>query len=93
MLHDLPESLSDSTVKVGSDDFYPLDAVADAVEISRQTLWRWRSEGKVPAGHRLRNRRVLFSAAEVSTIIDHAFQLEPVDLESDPSQMKLFSKK
>ena len=75
MLRDLPESLSDSTVKVGSDDFFPLDAVAAAVEIIRQTLWRWRSEGKVPAGHRLRNRRILFPAAEVSAIVDYAFQL------------------
>ena len=93
MLHELPEALAESLIRIGSEDFYPLDVVADAVEISRQTLWRWRSEGKVPAGQRLRNRRVLFSVPEVSAIMDYAFQLEPVDLETDPSQMKLFPKK
>jgi len=48
--------------------FYSLQEVADQVSISRQTLWRWRQEGRVPKGHRHRGRQVLFSERELELV-------------------------
>jgi len=48
--------------------FYSLQEVAVLVSISRQTLWRWRQEGRVPKGHRHRGRQVLFSERELELV-------------------------
>jgi predicted DNA-binding transcriptional regulator AlpA len=48
--------------------------------VSRQTLWRWRQDGKVPAGRRYRDKQIVFSTEEVDQIRAHAERLEPVAL-------------
>lgn len=49
------------------------------VDVTRQTLWRWRQEGKIPPGHRYRNRQVICSPEEVEAIREHANRVEPID--------------
>ena len=49
------------------------------VPVTRQTLWRWRQEGKIPAGHRYRGKQVLFSPEEVEMIEAYANRLEAIE--------------
>ena len=57
-------------------------------KISRQTLWRWRSEGKILLGHRYRDRRILFTAEEFERIRDYANYLELAEIRTS-SQLRL----
>ena len=66
--------------------------VVDELGVSRQTLWRWRQEGKIPPGYRRnRDRRVLFTADEVEVIQQFANQVEPISPGQDTVQIKLFT--
>ena len=60
--------------------FLTIEDAATTFSVSRQSLWRWRKEGRIPAGHRLRNRQVVFSEAEFQQIRDYATWLEPICL-------------
>ena len=62
----------------------------ETVDVTRQTLWRWRQEGKIPAGHRFRGRQVVFSPEEVSVIQEYANRIEPIE-NSDAGQLNLFN--
>ena len=66
-------------------------AVLEALSISRQTLWRWRHEGKVPLGRRYRGRHVVFSQADFAAISAHANLLEPITTPTYKDQLKLFN--
>lgn len=63
--------------------------VAERVGVSRVTLWRWRHEKKIPAGHRFRGRQVIFTAAEVEAICEFALRVEPIASDA-PDQLILF---
>jgi hypothetical protein len=56
--------------------YLPAAAVAKQVRVSRTTLWRWRQEGKVPVGHRYRDRMILFTGDEFLAIRQYANRLE-----------------
>lgn len=67
--------------------------VARVVGVSRQTLWRWRQEGKIPAGRRYRDRQVLFTEKEMEAIRQYAHRIEPLSNGSASSgQLGLFPK-
>lgn len=63
--------------------------VLEATGVSRQTLWRWRQDGRVPGGHRFRNGQVLFTESEFEEILAYANRVEPWALTSDPAQLTL----
>lgn len=64
--------------------------LVEELDVTRQTLWRWRQEGKIPAGHRFRGRHVLFSPEEVDAIVQYANRIEPID-GSPGAQLNLFN--
>lgn len=63
--------------------------VARELGVSRQTIWRWQKDGKIPGGLRYRDHRVVYTAEEFSVIRDYAHRLEPIDT-TPPAQLKLF---
>ncbi|NEV60411.1 helix-turn-helix transcriptional regulator [Thiorhodococcus minor] len=69
--------------------YYTAADVAERVEVSRQTLWRWRQDGKIPLGHKYRNRHVVFTPAELKQIELFADRIEPI-APSDRLQSDLF---
>ena len=69
--------------------YYSATEMVAELGISRQTLWRWRQERKIPSGHRFRGRRVLFTAREVEQIRLFANRVEPIDA-SENGQRPLF---
>jgi excisionase family DNA binding protein len=70
--------------------YYQVAEVAAELGVSRQTLWRWRQEGRVPAGHRFRDRQVLFTESEVQAIREFALKVEPITAPNH-TQLKLFT--
>lgn len=64
------------------------DVVAEA-GVSRQTLYRWRRNGAVPAGHTHRGNRLLFSQSELDRILAYANHVEPGALGVKPGQLDL----
>ena len=64
--------------------------VLQRIEVARQTLWRWRQEGRIPGGHRYRGRMVIFSPQEVVAIEAYANRIEPIETR-DQVQLSLFA--
>ena len=58
--------------------YYTASEIAGRFSVSRQTLWRWRSSGKIPYGQRFRDHQVVFSEPEVKAIEQYANRIEPV---------------
>jgi excisionase family DNA binding protein len=69
-------------VKVEGQEYITNSEVSDELGVSRQTLWRWREKGNIPAGLRYRTRQVLFKRDEVEAIRQFANRLEPIELGS-----------
>ncbi len=76
------------SIQIDGITYFVIADVLDELKISRQTLWRWRSEGKIPLGHRYRDRRILFTADEFDAIRSYANHLEPAQIRT-PSQLRL----
>jgi predicted DNA-binding transcriptional regulator AlpA len=70
--------------------YYSTLDVLTAAGISRQTLWRWRQEGKVPRGNRFRNGQVLFSEAEYRAVLEFANRVEPQLIPTHRLQLGFF---
>jgi hypothetical protein len=60
------------------------------VGISRQTFWRWRQSGKIPAGYRYRDRRVFYTERELDEIRQYANRIEALHQPYD-QQLSLFN--
>ena len=81
------------TVEIEGAVYFCVSDVVDRLAVSRQTLWRWRQEGKIPKGHRFRGKQVVFSAEEMKMIEAFANRLEPIGASSiDQSQLRLFDR-
>lgn len=85
----MPELVIDGTT------YFTAAAVARAAGVTRQTLWRWRQDGKVPAGRKYRDKQVVFTSAESDLIREYAHRLEPIEAGApeDRDQMRLFGAK
>jgi hypothetical protein len=64
--------------------------VLEELKITRQTLWRWRQDGKVPLGRRYRDKKILFSAHDVELIRIYANRVEPIERNA-AKQLGLFA--
>lgn len=76
--------------------YFTAAQVARAAGVTRQTLWRWRQEGKVPTGRRYRDKQILFTSTELDRIRDYANRLvplEPTNPTQPAGQLRLFSTK
>jgi hypothetical protein len=58
-------------------DYFTVREVIESIAITRQTLWRWRRERKIPLGRRFRNRQLLFTQPEFQAIEAFANHVEP----------------
>ena len=83
------ETPGDMCIEIEGIEYYSTVEVLEATGVSRQTLWRWRQEGRVPGGNRFRNGQVLFTEREYQEILAYANRVEPWALSSDPSQLGL----
>ena len=70
-------------------EFFTSAEVAESVGVSRQTMWRWRKDEKIPAGSKYRDGKVLFTREEVARIKEFAHRVVPLD-SGNRSQMGLF---
>jgi predicted DNA-binding transcriptional regulator AlpA len=79
-------------VEVDGVEYFAFAEVIAVAGISRQTLYRWMNEGKVPAPkfRRRRDNRPLFTPSEVEAVRAFAGQVEPVS--DDSAQLSLFPK-
>ncbi len=64
--------------KIEGIDYVSSTEMTAELGISRQTLWRWRTEGKIPPGHKFRDGRVLFTLGEVEEIRRFSTHIEPL---------------
>jgi predicted DNA-binding transcriptional regulator AlpA len=67
------------TAGIGGLRYFTASEVVEQLGVSRQTLWRWRQDGKIPSGHRFRNRHVVFTPAEVKEIEHFATRIDPIE--------------
>jgi predicted DNA-binding protein (UPF0251 family) len=80
-----------AAIEIEGVQYFSGTEVIREVGISRQTLWRWRQERKIPQGHRYRDGRVLFTQDELEAIRVFANRVEPISGVS-ASQLKLFGR-
>lgn len=65
------------TVLIEGSTYVPAGEICKRLRVARQTLWRWRHAGHIPAGRRWRDRQIVFTLAEVEQIVRYANKLEP----------------
>lgn len=83
---------SDVVLVIEGVEYFTAAYVARTVGVTRQTLWRWRQEAKVPLGRRYRDRQILYTRSELASVAEYAHRLEPLD-NASPDQLRLFAGK
>ena len=66
-------------IEINGAEYLLATEIAGAVGVSRQTLWRWRRDGKIPMGQKYRGCQIVFTYDELETICQFSKRLEPVD--------------
>ena len=77
------------TLLIDGTYYYTAAEITGRLAITRQTLWRWRSSGKIPYGHRFRDKQIVFTELEFGEIEEYANKIEPLPIVSP--QLRLFS--
>ncbi|HET9215362.1 MAG TPA: helix-turn-helix domain-containing protein [Terriglobia bacterium] len=67
------------TIEIEGVRYFSAADVQQQLSVTRQTLWRWRREGKVPLGQRYRDRQVLYTEDDLKVIREYANRLVPAD--------------
>ena len=65
-------------LEVSGSKYFTASELAIELSVSRQTIWRWRREGKIPSGLRFRNRQVVFTPQEADAVLEYANRVEPI---------------
>ncbi len=78
--------------KINGTEYLTLPEILKDLGIARQTLWRWRQQGRIPAGHRYRGRNLLYTLGEVEEIRQFANRVEDIGL-ANKNQLRLFNLK
>jgi hypothetical protein len=80
------------TVEIEGVVYRTLAEVLEELQITRQTLWRWRRQGKViPPGRRFRTGQVLFNEEDAEAIRRYANRIELIESPGSQTQMNLFA--
>jgi len=69
--------------------FFGAKEIAEESGVTRQTLWRWRRQGKIPSGYRFRNGQVLYTEEDRQQIWPYANRLEPLS-DANEQQLSMF---
>lgn len=77
-------------LQIAGSEYLTVAEVCRLVGVSRQTLWRWRQDSRIPIGRRFRGQRLVFSSDEVDQIRGYASLLEPAD-QALKGQLRLFN--
>jgi hypothetical protein len=64
--------------EIDSSEYWSASELIRELHVSRQTLWRWRRQRRIPVGRRFRDGQVLFTAAEADCVRHYANKVEPV---------------
>ena len=67
------------SVEIGGRQYFQAKEVAEVVGITRQTLWRWRRDGRIPVGSKYRGHQIVYTPDEVEAIRQFAHRIEPID--------------
>lgn len=81
-------------VEISGAQFYSVTEVAEVADVTRQTIWRWRKDSKIPEGRKYRGRNVVFTQDELEEIYAYAHRLEPSGETDDfTDQLNLFEQR
>lgn len=76
-------------IEINNTNYLLATEVAEIIGITRQTLWRWRRDGRVPSGNKYRGRQILYTREELEEIRQFSERLEPLE-RVDNDQISLF---
>jgi hypothetical protein len=76
-------------IEIDGEEYFSAAELITSLGIARQTLWRWRRQGKIPAGHRYRDRNLIFTSAEAEKIRQFANRVEDIE-QPNATQLELF---
>ena len=77
------------TITIEGIEYVSASELLEELQISRQTLWRWRQQGQIPLGRLYHSKKLVFTNQEGAAIREFANRLEPTELEN-ANQLKLF---
>lgn len=79
-----PPGTRSRPIEIDGVRYYTATDLCLEVNVARGTLWRWRTEGKVPAGRKFRGQQLLFTEDEAKQIRRYAQRLEPAPPTAKP---------